>query len=61
MATLDNLLRIKPASSSLSLEAFVMCSKNKPFQWLATLPDSERQDILDSARKMASKIKVSFE
>ncbi|XP_060585907.1 uncharacterized protein LOC132741695 [Ruditapes philippinarum] len=61
MATLDNLLRIKPASSSLSLEAFVMCSKNKPFQWLATLPDSERQDILDSARKMASKIKASFE
>jgi hypothetical protein len=61
MATLDNLLRIKPASSSLSLEAFVMCSKNKPFQWLATLPDSERQDILDSVRKMASKIKASFE
>jgi hypothetical protein len=53
MATYENLLRIKPASSTLSIEALVMCSRNKPFQWFATLPDSKRQDILDSSRKMA--------
>jgi len=43
MAMLDNLLRAKPASSDLAIKAVVMCSMNKPFQWLRELLEAERK------------------
>ena len=61
MAVLDNLLKIKPSASNLTLEVIVMCTKNKPLSWLRSLPEDEKNTILDKARQMAPEIKQQFQ
>ncbi|KAH3804395.1 hypothetical protein DPMN_132680 [Dreissena polymorpha] len=60
MAVLDNLLRAKPSASALTLEITTMCQKNRPSQWIATLPDNEKDEILNGARELAPKVKEQY-
>jgi len=60
MAILDNLLKIKPSASNLTLEVIVMCTMNKPITWLRNLPEEEKNSILNNARRMAPEINQNF-
>ncbi|XP_050406897.1 uncharacterized protein LOC126822195, partial [Patella vulgata] len=51
MAILDNLLRIKPSSSTMSLETILMWTRNKPSVWLETMSENEKDNVLKHAMK----------
>ncbi|KAK6182848.1 hypothetical protein SNE40_010438 [Patella caerulea] len=49
MAILDNFLRIKPSSSTMSLETILIRTRNKPSVWLETMSENEKDNILKQA------------
>lgn len=49
--SLDMLLKMKPAASTLGLESLIMWSNNKMADWVKHLTTVERSDIFERARK----------
>ncbi|KAK6168725.1 hypothetical protein SNE40_019911 [Patella caerulea] len=60
MAILDNLLRIKPSSSTMSLETILMWTRNKPSVWLETMSENEKDSILKQAMKFGPTYVTNF-
>lgn len=60
MAVIDNLIRVKPAASCLTLEMQTVSQKNRPFQWLSILSENEKLQIPERARKIAPEMKEMF-
>ena len=56
-AQLDWLVRIKPSASVLVYETVIL---DKTSQWLAGLPENEKNSLLDNARKNAPDLQQAF-
>ena len=58
--SLDFLLRMKPAASTLCYESVILWTNNKTSEWLNSLEPEEKVQVLDHARKRAPEIKKNF-
>ena len=56
-ARFDNLLKTKPRSTTISLEATIMWASNKSAKWLDSLDEWERERKLKEARNFTKVIK----
>jgi len=59
--SLDLLLRMKPAASTLCYESVILWTNNKTSEWLNSLEPEEKDQVLDHARKRAPEIKQKFQ
>ena len=57
---LDQLLRYRPNATLLTNEAYLMYSHNKTREWLESLPDEERNKLIDNARKQGKSARMKF-
>ena len=58
--SLDLLLRMKPAASTICFESIILWSNNKTSEWLDSIDSESRNEILDKARKKAPEMKNIF-
>ena len=56
----DRMLRMKPATSTLTIEAFTLWTFNKTADWLAAKDDQERATIIAQTRKDSRVIKATY-
>ena len=59
-AQLDRLIREKPNSTMLSLEAHILFSNNKTSEWLHSKSKEELKQLMESARKVCPEHKRKF-
>ena len=59
-AYLDHLMRVRPNTTLLGLEATIMFSLNTTSEWLKSLPDQEAKKLISTARKQSRKLKAQF-
>ncbi|KAK3084521.1 hypothetical protein FSP39_014699 [Pinctada imbricata] len=59
-AQLDVLMRCKPSAGTTAYESIIMWTNNKTSNWLSSLSEQEREDILDDARKNAPSMQRSI-
>ena len=59
-ALLDRYIREKPNASLLVLEAHILFVNNKTIDWLYNKPESEKQKLLDFARRSAPAHRQKF-
>ncbi|CAC5398192.1 unnamed protein product [Mytilus coruscus] len=57
---LDFFLRYRPNASTISNEAFLMFVFNKSSEWLETLPQEEREKLLNDSIKEGREIRVKY-
>ncbi len=57
---LDFLLRYRPNASLLVNEAFIMYSLNNTRDWLDSLPDDEKEDLIKDCRKQGRQYRKQF-
>uniref|UniRef100_A0A8W8MPP0 Uncharacterized protein n=1 Tax=Magallana gigas TaxID=29159 RepID=A0A8W8MPP0_MAGGI len=55
-AQLDVLMRLKPSASTTAYESVIMWTNNKTSTWLNSLSNSEKNSIINDARKSAPEI-----
>ena len=55
--SLDLLLKMKPAASTVCFETIILWSNNKTSDWLNKLDPDEKKYILDRARQLAPEMK----
>ena len=60
MASLEYHIRLKQAAGALAPDTFTMCIKNKPFEWLNTLTNEEKESIINGAREIAPELRIRF-
>ena len=58
---LDRLIREKPHSTILALEAHILFSNNKTSSWFASQTPEVQSELMETARKMGQKYKKKFQ
>lgn len=51
---------MKPAASTICYESIILWSNNKTSEWLSSLDQESKNEILDQARQKAPDIKKAF-
>lgn len=51
---------MKPAASTICYESIILWSNNKTSEWLSSLDQESKNEILDQARQKAPEIKKAF-
>lgn len=57
---LDHLNKMKPAASITCYEAIILWTNNETAQWLQRLPDKDRSELLEEARKSGPSLYQKF-
>lgn len=59
-AMLDALTRFRPAATTLCNESYIMFSLNKTGEWLQTLPEGDKEKLLDMSRKEGKELRQKY-
>lgn len=59
-AMLDALTRFRPAATTLCNDCYKMFSLNKTGEWLQTLPEDDKEKLLDMSRKEGKELRQKF-